>query len=107
MQRAKVGFLCPDGFATDEISTMVGVSPKTVSKWRKRFSLFGVSVLCDATRSAIVEPMTMKRSHRIIRLTTTTESKYHSMVYGRGVPVKRVSHLENFWLSLAGTCVNA
>ena len=51
VQRAKIALLCCDGLGTDEISTMVGVSAKTVSKWRKRFSLFGVAVLDDAPRS--------------------------------------------------------
>lgn len=49
--RAKIALGAADGLSHEEIVELSGVSSFTDSKWRKRFSLFGVSVLSDAPRS--------------------------------------------------------
>ena len=69
VQRAKIALLCADRFGKDEISTMVGVSGKMVSKRRQRFSLFGTSVLEDARRSGIPRKHSDDKIAEILHLT--------------------------------------
>ena len=71
--RAKIALLSAQGVTTANIATLVGVSEFTVSKWRKRFSRFGVSVLSDAPRSGAPRIHDDEKIAEIIRLTTTTE----------------------------------
>ncbi len=73
--RAKIALGAADGLSHEEIVELSGVSSFTVSKWRKRFSLFGVSVLSDAPRSGTPRIHDDDKIAEIIRLTTTTEPK--------------------------------
>ncbi len=73
--RAKIALGVAGGLTHDGIISFAGVSGPTVSTWRKRFSLFGVSVLSDAPRSGSPKIHNDDKIAEIIRLTTTTEPK--------------------------------
>lgn len=73
--RAKIALGAADGLTHKEIISFSGASGFTVAKWRKRFSLFGVSVLSDAPRSGVPRTHDDEKIAEIIRLTTTTEPK--------------------------------
>lgn len=71
--RAKIALGAADGLSHLEIMTSSGASGRTVSKWRKRFSLFGVSVLDDAHRSGVPRTHGDEKIAEIINRTLTSE----------------------------------
>ena len=73
--RAKIALGAADGLSHKDIMSFSGASGFTVAKWRKRFSLFGVSVLSDAPRSGTPRTHDDEKIVEIIRLTTTTEPR--------------------------------
>ena len=71
--RAKIALLSADGVATQDIATTINVSEFTVSKWRKRFSLFGVAILDDAPRSGSPRKFDDDKIAEILRVTLECE----------------------------------
>lgn len=67
--RAKITLRAADDLSHDEIIALSGISSFTVSMWRKRFSLFGVSVLSDGPRSGAPRTHDDDEIAEIIRLT--------------------------------------
>ncbi len=72
VRRAKIALLAAEGMGTIAIAKELSLSAQTVDKWRKRFSLFGVSVLSDAPRSGVPRTHGDDKIAEIIKLTTTT-----------------------------------
>nr|WP_181197320.1 IS630 family transposase [Enhygromyxa salina] len=70
--RAKIILLCAEGKATSEVAAEVGVTPTTVSKWRKRFSQLGVAGLGDLTRPKTSRKLSDEKVEEIIRTTIET-----------------------------------
>ncbi len=71
--RAKIALLAADGIGNKEIVRLLGVSGFTVSKWRKRFALYGVSVLDDAPRSGTPRKINDDMIAEILRITLNQE----------------------------------
>ena len=73
--RAKIALMAADGSPTKEIVETLGVSTHMVCTWRRRFSLYGVSVLEDAPRSGAPRTYDDDKIAEIIHLTLQTEPK--------------------------------
>ena len=71
--RARIALMAADGEASTDIAKTLGVSTHMVCTWRRRFSLFGVSVLEDAPRSGAPRTYDDDKIAEIIRLTIETE----------------------------------
>jgi transposase len=72
VQRANIILLCAAGKGTNEVAKEVGVTPTTVSKWRKRFSLHGAAGLGDLTRPKTSRKLSDEKVEEILRATIET-----------------------------------
>ena len=97
--RAKIALGAAQGMSHQEIVAYSGASSFTVFKWRKRFSLYGVSVLSDAPRIGTPRTHDDSKIAEIIQLTTTTEPEdathwsTNSMARAAGVSQSTVSRI--------------
>ena len=73
VKRAKIALGAAAGMSHTEIIEYSGASGFTVSKWRKRFSLYGVGTLDDAPRSGTPRTHGDDKIAEIIRLTLQSE----------------------------------
>ena len=71
--RAKIALGAASGMTHEQIIAYAGVSAFTVSKWRKRFSLYGATSLGDAPRAGTPRTHDDDKIVEIIRLTLETE----------------------------------
>ncbi len=70
--RAKIALLANEHVRLRDIADELDVSHFTVSKWVRRFALFGVRSLGDAPRSGVPRTHGDDKIAEIIKLTTTT-----------------------------------
>ena len=68
--RAKITLGAAQGMSYQEIVAYSGASSFTVSKWCKRFSLYGVSVLSDAPRIGAPRTDDNSKIAEVTQLTT-------------------------------------
>ena len=68
--RAKIALGAAQGMSYQEIVAYSGASSFTVSKWCKRFSLYGVSVLSDAPRIGAPRTDDNSKIAEVTQLTT-------------------------------------
>jgi predicted DNA-binding transcriptional regulator YafY len=73
VMRAKIALLANEGVRLRDIADELDVSTFTVSKWVKRFALFGVRSLGDAPRSGTPRTHGDDKIAEIIERTTMTE----------------------------------
>lgn len=75
VQRARIILLCAEGKGTGEVAELVGVWPRTVTKWRKRFAEGGVEALTDLPRPKTTRKLSDEKVEQIVRLTLNTKPK--------------------------------
>ena len=73
--RARLILRCADGMGTNEVAAEVGLNPRTVTKWRTRFSRGGIAALCDSPRPKTKRKLSDERVEEIIRETLQTKPK--------------------------------
>jgi len=71
--RARIVLACADGGGTNEVAELVGVTPQTVSRWRKRFAQGGTDALHDLPRPNTHRKLSDEKVEELIR--TTLQSK--------------------------------
>ena len=71
--RAKIALMCADGKSNGDISRELDTTEKTVSKWRLRFSRYGVATLSDAPRSGTPRTITDEMVTKVIAATLETK----------------------------------
>lgn len=71
-QRAKIILLCAEEIGTGEVAKQVGVTPSTVSKWRKRFAQRGVDGLSDLPRPKVDRRLSDEKVEEMIKTTLQT-----------------------------------
>lgn len=73
--RSKLILLCADGLGTVEVAAQLKASSATVSKWRKRFSLYRLDGLSDLPRSKTKRRLSDDQVEEIIRTTLQSQPK--------------------------------
>ena len=73
--RARIILACARGESTADVAEEVGVSPQTVSKWRKRFAESGTDGLHDLPRPKAERKLADAKVEAIIRATLQTKPK--------------------------------
>ena len=81
--RAKIALECKDGKTNGQIASEVGTTEKTVSKWRLRFSKYGVGTLSDAPRSGAPRTISDEMVMKVIETTLneTPDNETHWSTY--------------------------
>ncbi|MDQ2944600.1 MAG: IS630 family transposase [Acidobacteriota bacterium] len=87
VERARIILGCLEGKEIQQVAREWKVSVPTVSKWRKRFSLFGLSGLRDEARSG--KPVTYGRAFRNGVLATLEQSPPPGMSHWDGPAVAK------------------
>ena len=67
--RSRIVLGCADGFDNDEVAAALGVHPKTVSKWRRRFVDRRLEGLSDDPRPGVPRTVSDDRVEEIVRRT--------------------------------------
>lgn len=75
VRRAKIILLCAEGLGTSEVAARVGVSSRTVTKWRTRFSQGGVEALTDLTRPKTKRKLSDETIEEVVKTTLNTTPK--------------------------------
>ncbi|MFO7563413.1 MAG: helix-turn-helix domain-containing protein, partial [Enhygromyxa sp.] len=70
--RARIILLCAEEKGTSEVAGEVGVTPTTVSKWRKRFATDGLDGLSDLPRPRTSRKLSDETVEELIRTTLET-----------------------------------
>tara|TARA_B100001750_G_scaffold125824_1_gene99821 strand:- start:2207 stop:3319 length:1113 start_codon:yes stop_codon:yes gene_type:complete len=73
--RSRIILLCAGGLGTGAVAQRVGVSPQTVSKWRKRFAAARLDGLSDLPRPNTDRKLSDEKVEEIIRATLETKPK--------------------------------
>ena len=73
--RARIVLACADGGGTKEVAERVGVTPQTVSRWRKRFAQGGTDALHDLPRPNTDRKLSDEKVEELIRTTLQTKPK--------------------------------
>lgn len=75
VSRARIILACADGGGTGEVAKQVGVTPQTVSRWRKRFAAGGSAALHGQPRPNADRKLSDEKVEEMIRTTLQTKPK--------------------------------
>lgn len=73
--RSRIILACADGASTTDVAKQVGVTPQTVSRWRRRFAAGGTAALHDAPRPNTDRKLSDDVVEELIRTTLETPPK--------------------------------
>ncbi len=94
-QRARIVLCCLEGRTNLDVAEIEGVTPVTVSKWRRRFQAAGPSGLQDAPRSGGPRRIDDERIAEIVRLTLEASppgaDRWTTRLLGRRVGVSHAT----------------